>query len=94
MSDTKKKEHEKKEGPPPYTGWRPRSMRLGRSSSERGGMQRDAKRSRLGSADDRALYVNCKAHLSNPTRYMQLCKQADSLNGIIRKPVTAEGATI
>ena len=60
-------------------------MRLGRSSSERGGMQRDAKRSRLGNRYDRALYVSARSAKANPARYAQLCRVADNLNGIARK---------
>lgn len=67
----------------PYTGWRPRAMREGRRSSEgSNGMQREAKRSRLGNAQDRAIYTSAKGY-KNP-RYAALCAIADGLHGIRR----------
>lgn len=64
----------------PYTGWTPRSMRMGRNRSETS--DRSAKRSRLGNARDRFLYKSAKGWKSNPTRYGQLCVVANHLHGI------------
>ncbi len=64
---------------PHYSGWQPRTLRTGRGSSETG-PRREAKRSRLGSTADRALYKSAKGHKANKGRYVQLCDRADSLN--------------
>lgn len=64
---------------PHYSGWRPRSMRVGRSTSD---SNRGSKRSRLSKAKaDRVLYCHPKAHKLNPERYAKLCEIADGLNG-------------
>lgn len=62
---------------PPYTGWRPFSLRAGRHRHEG---DRGSKRSRLGNAADRALYKSAKGH-KQAARYAELCKVADQLNG-------------
>jgi len=68
---------------PHYSGWRPRAMRAARRSSEGSkGMQREAKRSRLGNAQDRAIYKSAKGY-KNP-RYGDLCRRADDIHGIRR----------
>lgn len=54
-------------------------MKAGRAKHEG---DRGSKRSRLGSAHDRALYRSAKGHKT--VRYAQLCKVADALNGIRR----------
>lgn len=61
-----------------YSGWRPRSMRQGKSKHE---SDRGTKRSRLGNARDRALYKSPRAQRSNPEAYARLCRVADGLNG-------------
>lgn len=74
---------------PPYSGWRPYSMRHGRGSSQ-GAKEKVAKRIRLSKAkSDRLLYTSAKGYKRNPERYAELCKKADSLNGI-RRTASAE----
>ena len=66
---------------PPYSGWRPRSMRFGRSSSQ-GDAQKSGKRNRLSKAkSDKVLYCSTKGYKQNPGRYNELCAHADRLNG-------------
>ena len=67
-----------------YSGWRPRSMRFGRGSSETG-PQRETKRSRLGNATDRFIYTSARGHKNNPGQYARVCAMADLLNGNKRK---------
>lgn len=64
---------------PPYSGWRPRSMRLGKNRSETS--DRSAKRSRLGNARDRFLYKSVGGKWSNPSLYKKLCQRVDGLHG-------------
>lgn len=77
----KRKKHK---GPnvPPYTGWRPRSMRRkgkGKTVAVGDANSRKAKRTRLGNAKQRYLYKSAKGH-KHPD-YSRLCRVADKLNG-------------
>jgi hypothetical protein len=76
---------------PPYSGWKPRSMRMGKSRHE---SDRVAKRGRLGNRHDRALYKSAKGHETNPTRYAQLCRVACQMvykrDTVSDKPVRPE----
>ena len=65
---------------PPYTGWRPRSMRFGKSRHEG---DRGSKRKRMGNREDRAIYTSAKGW-KHP-RYGILCALADSLNKMDRR---------
>lgn len=65
---------------PHYSGWRPRSMRVGRGGSS--DAQSSGKRTRLSKAkSDRILYCSAKGYKQNPRRYKELCDRADQLNG-------------
>ena len=64
---------------PHYSGWKPRSLRNSKASSETG-EKRGAKRSRLGNAKQRAIYIHAKAY-KHP-EYSTLCVRADKLNRI------------
>lgn len=65
-----------------YSGYRPRSMRTHKASSD---SSRGSKRSRLSKArGDRALYTSSKGWKHNPVRYAELCAISDKLNGVRR----------
>lgn len=61
-----------------YSGWRPRSLRLSKGSSEAESPGRRQKRSRLGNAQDRAIYTSAKGYKNS--KYPVLCARADQLN--------------
>lgn len=66
---------------PPYSGYRPHAMRVGRTSSD-SNANRNGKRSRLSkSKADRVLYCSPKGYKQNPRRYAELSAIADKLNG-------------
>lgn len=64
---------------PPYSGWRPRSMRM----RSRGGSDpnRDAKRSQLGTKADKMLYCSSRGYKNEPNRYAEICARVDTLKG-------------
>lgn len=64
---------------PPYSGWRPRSMRYGRNNSS-GDAQKNGKRNRLGKAIDKAIYCIPRVSKMFPEKYTKLCARADELN--------------
>lgn len=70
MSNDKKKSEI-----PPYSGWRPASMRWKAGSSD---ANRGSKRDNLGSASDRFIYKS--AHGYRHPEYGRLCRRADTLN--------------
>lgn len=70
------KEPKKPSEIPPYSGWRPRSMRFGKHRHEG---ERKAKREQLGNSRDRAIYKSAHGY-KNP-RWGVLCRIADLLNG-------------
>lgn len=66
---------------PPYTGWRPRSMRNGKGGgSGSGGESRNAKRSRVGNGADRSFWKNAHAHRLDPSRFARLSEKVRKLN--------------
>ncbi len=75
---------------PPYSGWKPWSLKHGRGSSQ-GDSQKSAKRTRLSKAKgDRVLYTSPKGYKQNPGRYNELCVHADKMNGRYVRQETVE----
>ena len=68
----------------PYTGYRPRSMRMARASSS-GDSQKSGKRNRLGNRQDRGFWKLAHAHRIDPVRYARLSAKSDALNGVFRR---------
>lgn len=72
-----------------YTGWLPRALRRGYVNKGGGtgitGPQgRSAKRSRIGNAQDRAIYKNPRVAKMFPDKYAALCRKSDRIFGIRR----------
>lgn len=67
-------------GIPYYTGWTPKSLRVGRKGGGSSSTaERNTKRSRLGNRLDRAIYKSAKGY-KHP-RYPALCRVANMING-------------